>query len=315
MGGRQYDAVVVGAGVIGLTVGVCLAEQGLRVQVYARDMPASTTSAVASAMVGPSFSPGTAGEWERDGITTFTDLADVDGTGVTVRSGRLAGRRTSEPLPGLETCPAEEWPEGFTMAARATLPIVDMGVYLDYLGRRLTDAGGYIEQRAVASLDEVAGEAPLLANCTGLGARELVGDPTVRPVRGQQVVVTNPGVDEFFLSSPYEPEWTAYWPHPGHVVLGGSQGEDDENTEPDPELAESILSRCRAVEPRLHDAEVIGHQVGLRPARPSVRLEVEQIGDSRRVHDYGHGGVGVTLSWGTAREAAALLLADFCTTV
>lgn len=315
MGGRQYDAVVVGAGVIGLTVGVCLAEQGLRVQVYARDLPASTTSAVASAMVGPSFSPGAVGEWERDGITTFTELAGVDGTGVTVRRGRLAARNTSEPLPGLDTCPPEERPEGFTMAARATLPIVDMGVYLDHLGRRLTGAGGRLVQRVVTTLDEVAGEAPLLANCAGLGARELVGDPTVRPVRGQQVVVTNPGVDEFFLSSPYEPEWTAYWPYPGHVILGGSQGEDDENTEPDPDLAEAILSRCRAVEPRLRDAEVIGHQVGLRPSRPSVRLEAERIGDSRCVHDYGHGGAGVTLSWGTAREAAALLLADSRTAV
>jgi len=38
-----------------------------------------------------------------------------------------------------------------------------------------------------------------------------------------------------------------------------------------------------------------------------VRLEVEQIGGARCVHNYGHGGSGVTLSWGCARETAALL--------
>jgi len=39
-----------------------------------------------------------------------------------------------------------------------------------------------------------------------------------------------------------------------------------------------------------------------------VRLEVEQIGAARCVHNYGHGGSGVTLSWGSAHTAAALLL-------
>jgi D-amino-acid oxidase len=38
----------------------------------------------------------------------------------------------------------------------------------------------------------------------------------------------------------------------------------------------------------------------LRPGRPSVRLEAEWIGDSLVVHNYGHGGAGVTLSWGCA---------------
>ncbi|MGI8760767.1 MAG: FAD-dependent oxidoreductase, partial [Jatrophihabitantaceae bacterium] len=87
----------------------------------------------------------------------------------------------------------------------------------------------------------------------------------------------------------------------------GTLVEDDENLEPTPALAEEILRRCIEVEPRLRHAQVRGHQVGLRPGRPSVRLEAEQVGDARCVHNYGHGGSGVTLSWGCAREAAALL--------
>jgi len=53
--------------------------------------------------------------------------------------------------------------------------------------------------------------------------------------------------------------------------------------------------------------DLFGGDVGLRPGRPSVRLEVEQVGDARCAHNYGHGGSGVTLSWGCAREATALL--------
>lgn len=90
-------------------------------------------------------------------------------------------------------------------------------------------------------------------------------------------------------------------------MLGGTLVEDDENLEPTSAVAEEILRRCVDVEPRLRQAQVRGHQVGLRPGRPSVRLELDHFGSARCVHNYGHGGSGVTLSWGCAREAAALL--------
>ena len=44
--------------------------------------------------------------------------------------------------------------------------------------------------------------------------------------------------------------------------------------------------------------------VGLRPFRPSgFVVKPEKFGDTLVVHNYGHGGGGVTLSWGTARLA------------
>jgi len=183
-----------------------------------------------------------------------------------------------------------------------------MRVYLEYLTGRLAAAGGRIVLRTVSSLTDLAAEAPLIVNCAGLGAGELTGDDLVRPIRGQHVIVDNPGLEEFFIEAPFTPAWAAYWPYPEHVVLGGTQSTDNTSTEPDPEIGEQILRRCIEVEPRLHRARVRGHQVGLRPARPAVRLEVEQIGAARCVHNYGHGGSGVTLSWGSAHTAAALLL-------
>ena len=309
MGERWPDVIVVGAGVIGLTTGVCLAEQGLRVLVRTLCAPTSTTSAVASAMIGPSFAPADdpVGVRERIGIEEFTALADVEGAGVALRRGRLASRRAGPTLPGLQPCAGVELPAGFAAGYWATLPLVDMPIYLDYLVQRLTAAGGQIQQAEVRVLAEVAEEAPLIANCSGLGARELVPDPSVCPVRGQQVIVDNPGLEAFFIEAPFGPAWTAYWPYPDHVVLGGTQVEGDENLEPDPGVAREILRRCAEVEPRLLRASVRGHQVGLRPGRPTVRLEIERIGASRCVHNYGHGGTGVTTSWGCAREAAALL--------
>lgn len=47
-------------------------------------------------------------------------------------------------------------------------------------------------------------------------------------------------------------------------------------------------------------------QVGLRPGRPSVRLDVEYInnvnGTLPVIHNYGHGGAGLTLAWGCAED-------------
>ena len=52
---------------------------------------------------------------------------------------------------------------------------------------------------------------------------------------------------------------------------------------------------------------VIREVVGLRPYRPSgFVVDAERLGAKLLVHDYGHGGGGVTLSWGTASLAVDL---------
>lgn len=48
--------------------------------------------------------------------------------------------------------------------------------------------------------------------------------------------------------------------------------------------------------------------VGLRPYRPSgFVVKAEKLGEKLVIHNYGHGGAGITLSWGTSRLATALL--------
>jgi len=303
------DIVVIGAGVIGLSTGVCLAERGQRVEVRTQRPPTQTTSAVASAMIGPAMARAgeQAGRRERASIAEFTALAQVPGTGVTIRRGRLASR---EPLPapgGTSPCAPDEVPPGFAAASWATLPLVDMPVYLEYLAGRLTAAGGRIELRTVTSLPELAAEAPLIVNCAGLGARALAADDSLTPSAVNTSSWTTPGLRSSSSRLPSRRRGRPTGRTPITSCSGGTQSTDDTSAEPDPQVAQDILRRCIEIEPRLGDARVRGHQVGLRPARPTVRLEIEQIGGARCVHNYGHGGSGVTLSWGSAFTAANLL--------
>ena len=97
-------------------------------------------------------------------------------------------------------------------------------------------------------------------------------------------------------------------PRRSDVVVGGTEEEGAWDRAPDEAVAKELLNRARELVPELRRARVLRHRVGLRPARPSVRLEaVTTASGGRVVHCYGHGGAGVTLSWGCADEVAALV--------
>lgn len=312
-------AVVIGAGVSGLTTAVCLAEDGVEVQVWAAEPPQRTTSAVAGALWGPCFQEPLAKTlaWTEQSLREFRELAETPDTGVRMALGVTVGELppAAEPppqarlIPNLRPCDPEEVPAGFPAGFRGTMPLMDMPRYLGYLADRLTTAGGEVVIRRVESLAEATAAAAIVVNCSGLGARELAADMTVRPVFGQVVAVTNPGLEDIFLELSSAQEMTHYVPHANRVLCGGVSVPDNWDTTPDPAVTERILERCRRVEPRLREAELIDVLTGLRPARPAVRVEAEPLGAARCVHNYGHAGNGVSLSWGCAREATALATA------
>lgn len=309
------DVVVVGAGVIGLTTGVVLTEAGAAVRIVSAEEPAATTSAVAGALTGI-VPPGPLPALERWGSVTtaaLTSLAGDPTTGVRLTSGTALSTVGGElpptftALPEFTPVPASSLDGKYQAGFRARVPVVEMLPYLRYLLARFEAAGGVLELRRVPSLAAVAGSPPVVVNCAGVGARALAGDPTVGPMWGQHVVVDNPGVTEFFVEHTADPAWASFMPHGDHVVLGGVAVPDRWDRAPDPDVAAGILARCAAVEPRLAGARVREHRVGLRPSRPSVRLDLEVLDGARCVHCYGHGGMGVSLSWGCAREIAALV--------
>ncbi|MGW2570641.1 FAD-dependent oxidoreductase [Streptomyces sp. NPDC001537] len=309
---RNNDVIVVGAGVIGLTTAVVLAERGVRVRVWTRDPVAATTSAVAGALWWPyRIEPvARARAWALQSLDVYEELAArPESTGVRMVEGVLgeadldrAEAWAAARVPGLRASTAEEY-AGSGLWAR--LPLIDMSTHLPWLRERLVKAGGVVEERTVTDFAEV--DAPVVVNCTGLGARSLVPDACVRPVRGQLVVVENPGIRTWLTSTGADGEMAYFFPQPGRLLLGGTADEDAWSLDPDPEVASAIVRRCAALRPEIAGARVLEHRVGLRPARFAARLEREVLSGGRvLVHNYGHGGAGVTVAWGCAEEAAGL---------
>ena len=77
------DVLVIGAGVSGLTTGICLAETGLSVRIRTAAPPEQTTSVAAGAVwgltrVGP---PDRALAWGRAGLEVLSKLAAEPRTG------------------------------------------------------------------------------------------------------------------------------------------------------------------------------------------------------------------------------------------
>jgi D-amino-acid oxidase len=212
-------------------------------------------------------------------------------------------------LPGFRLCRPEELADGFVAGWRYTAPVIDMPLYLDYLINRLTEAGGKLDVDPVTSLEEVATQAPIAVNCSGFGARELVPDPDLVPVRGDLIVVDNkPGLETFYAEETgTSPDLVYILPQGDRVILGGTAVYGDANLRPDPATAQAILDRCGAVEPRLRGLESREHRVGVRPTRAQIRFEQVQLGRCHLIHNYGHGGAGVSLSWGCARDVLELV--------
>ncbi len=304
------DVLVLGCGVAGLSCALRLKEAGYGVRVWARELPPHTTSDVAGAMwLTCEARPRERVEpWAVATLREFLRLASA-GCGVSLRQGFQFFREPEEPpwwrgvVPAFRPARTSELPSGYSGGWAFTTAVVEMPLYLAWLMRRFRAHGGEIERRAVGELAEATAESPVVVNCTGLGARELVGDRELHAIRGQVVRVAQTGIERFVVEDAGPERLTYVIPRSEDCILGGTAEADDERLEPDAATARGILERCAALEPRLRAAQVLEHRVGLRPGRAEVRLESERRpGGGVVVHDYGHGGAGVTLSWGCADE-------------
>ena len=312
-GDRGIRVAVVGAGVIGLTCALELTRAGHRVQVLTADPVEATTSAVAAAIVFPyRAAPADAVlRWVTASLPVFSALAADPATGVTLRPGLMV-HRTDRPdlswtaaVPGHRPATPEELPPGASAGTRCTLPIADTTRYLGWLSGACRAAGVDIVPRRVEGLSEVPGDVVVVA--AGLRSGALLDDDTLVPVQGQVVRLADPGVPGWFLDEHHPAGLTFAIPRGGgDVVCGGTAVEGATGTEPDPDVEAAILARVRAVVPLLQDAPVLSRAVGLRPGRPSVRLDRTEIDGRPVIACYGHGGAGVTLSWGCAADVVAL---------
>jgi D-amino-acid oxidase len=315
----EQRVTVVGAGIVGLACALRLAEAGYAVDVLARDLPLETTSAVSGGLWMPAATEpaADASRWARRGFEVLAKLAGAEGAdgpggaGVSMVPGQVL-RRTADQPPGWAAAMADVAPlstvdgpaPGYAVAYGTRLPLVDLRRHLPWLRARLEAAGGTVTRLPLPALPARG----LVVNCTGVAARAMAGDPLVRPVRGQVVLVRDPGLRQWWWDegdADHDPLYIL--PRGDDVVVGGTATEGDWSTTPDPRTAEQVLRRARDLVPALRTAPVLGHRVGLRPARPAVRLEVERRPSDEDdahavIHCYGHGGAGVTLAYGCADD-------------
>jgi D-amino-acid oxidase len=307
------DAVVVGAGVVGLTSAVRLLEAGWSVTVVGGR---PVTSYVAAAVWFPTLAAPREHvvRWGRDTYLELVEQARTGVPGVILRDSVTLYREPPgrpwwvESIDDVRPAGRDVLPAGYPYGLRFDAPLAEMRLYLPWLEDRIRERGGGIERRRVASLADAGRGADLVVHCSGLGARELVGDMSVTPVRGQLVRVANPGLT-LSVRDENHPGGRAYvHPRTDDCVLGGTLEEGRWDTTPDPAVGAAILERCLDLVPALRGVEVLEHVAGLRPARPTVRLAAEPPTGStpRVIHNYGHGGSGITLAWGCAADVAAL---------
>ena len=303
---------VVGAGVSGLSCAIRLLESGYQVEVVSDKFSPDTVSDVAAAIWYP-FLTAPADRADGWGLETYAELQrlanEVPEAGVKMRDGREYLRQVVElPSWGEEICAfrtleSYEIPEGYVFGWEFRAPVIEMPLYMPWLKSKAERMGCTFRQGTISDLSEVPGD--LVVNCVGLGARELCNDKEVVPARGQVIFVEqDPGVGHF----DQQPETLTYTiPRSDVTVLGGTAQLGDWGLEHRAEDDELILGKVEALWPDLDRSKIIGGTVGLRPSRSEVRLEVEVIDGRFVVHNYGHGGAGVTLSWGCAEEVVSLV--------
>nr|CAG4644013.1 EOG090X07IC [Lepidurus arcticus] len=180
---------------------------------------------------------------------------------------------------------------------------------LPVLMKSFLSKGGQIKQQFVDDFANLGNSFDIIINCTGIGARDLVGDHKVCPKRGQVSRVYAPWIKTVLLDDSDDGNYII--PNHHSVVLGGTHQENDWNLQTNAKDTAFIHNGCAKLIPSLKDAKLLKEWVGLRPGRPSVRLHKEtRLLHGKPVtivHNYGHGGSGITLFWGCAQDVGNLV--------
>lgn len=324
---------VVGAGVVGLStaVNILTSLPTATVTVIADQFASDTTSDGAGGFFRPympdivkGVDPSLAEQWVRDSWQFYHGLAVspqgpesgnnlVPGICVYDKPMEEGYSLLKSLVADFRVVPHEELQErnlgrykyGYAFTTVVTQP----PKYMAWLMKTFQAAGGRVQRRTVADLTQLASSYDLVVNCCGLRAEAVTSDTGCFPIKGQLVLVDAPWQKEFFFAH----DNIYLVPHDNKLIVGGLRDKGDYSMSADPHVTQRIRSRAEELFPRLKEADTIGVWVGLRPGRErGVRVELDTLncGGGRKlpiVHNYGHGGHGVTLSWGCGIHAARLV--------
>ena len=316
------EIIILGGGVIGLTTALRLRQEGHDVTVKTWKLSPDTTSDKAAAFWSPyrirederTFA------WISETYLALEELSRVPGSGVSMirlnkyfkDAGDLSDTWWLKAIPrsGYAPVPQNELPEGYKNGWRAEVPLMETPLYLPFLLDRLKQSGGRVitgEKITDISACTADGKGEkgekVIVNCTGLGSRTLMQDDSLLPVRGQIAVIRTSQVPAILVDAD-EPIYLV--PRKDGCIVGGTYERNEWGEQPEPGAIDTILSRAPLLFPGLDISRVLRTYAGLRPYRPEVRVEKDPT-HPRLLHNYGHGGAGFTLSWGTAGSIAQLV--------
>lgn len=212
-------------------------------------------------------------------------------------------------------------PSTATAAYQMNVPIVITSLYLEQLYKDLLETNQVkMVKKTISSIQEIIDEynPDVVINCLGLASRDVVPDPLIYPTRGALVCVS-PKVEyeSKILNTAYlyrdNPDGLSYIiGRPDGCYVGGTAYDHSWNLSVDEHEAKDLLNRGKELCEYLEGAKIVGTKVGLRPTRNPIRVEIDFSYPSTMViHNYGHGGSGLTMHWGSAKYVYELLQSHY----
>ncbi len=317
MGSTARRVAVVGSGVIGLTAALRLLQSGFSVDVFFRDAFSATASAAAGAYWWPhkAYPPERVEGWSKSAFDYYRELRENPESGIRFETHFRFCLDPDECayvrhlVDDCEAIDGRAYGVDCVEAYKVVVPVINVPVYMPFLQAQVEQAGASFFQRELHDLSELKGDYDCIVNCSGLGARALVEDDSVFPIRGQVVLVSAEELTpESYRIYTKDGPLTLVLPRGQDCVLGGTGQENDWDLDPRDADTRAILERCAELVPGVANAQIRDVTVGLRPGRSEIRLELESPASGPPVvHNYGHGGGGYTVAWGCAEEVAALV--------
>jgi D-amino-acid oxidase len=334
---KKMKILIIGSGVIGLSTGIKLLEAGYKhVTIVADKFSPYLTSDASSACFHPYITPSALllecikKSWYEfkklqekiPGILKNIQFFEYYPEVFTDLQMSSPEREFLKNLEGYTELSSDILPHGYKQGFSFETVHIDIPYYMPYLSKQFHTLGGKLEQKFINSLDEVTNIADIIINCTGFGAKNLIGDKKLSFVRGQAHSVEKiSSIKDATLAIIKESE--GYPTHADNVIvvprkddiyIAGTTQLDDGCLEERQSDMRLILSRAAKIVPELSDAKLKKTYVGIRPeildenGVHTPRIEKECIGNDRIViHNYGHAGAGVTASWGSAEKVTEIL--------
>jgi len=313
---------IVGAGVVGLSIALLLAERGCKnVTIVARDLPGDEGTGWASPWAGALLAAHPDGDYEmqRTSLEYYKALAKrVSNTGIqSLPIEEYYDDRDQESkiwyqdyFPDFKFLPKDKLLANARVGYTYTTQVVNPTYFLPWLSTELTRRGVRFVRQTVETLEHAREllAADIVINASGVGARELANDQAVYEVRGQTMFVKG-SYDKVRIFQGSHYTYAIPRTHSGGVILGGVSQPKSTNSEVETELRPDILRRINVLTENAFDwvdpeREPIQDIVGFRPYRAGgIRVERE----GNVIHAYGAGGLGYLYAFGIADKVCKLV--------